>query len=278
MEWKLYHKCWLPQCAPHESPDLSCVMDGSIWRRGGLLARWTSNFDCPEETGWYYIIKDTPFSMEQVNGNARNRLRKGLKNFTVREIVRKEYAEQVCDIYLAAFTQYSATTRPTSSRDEIKAILPRDISMGYRAVGAFSIPDGRLCGFATFRKNSTYYDFSELKALPEAEKLNVNAVLVFGRLEAIKEDIADGIYGCSGETNVVHKTAYQDYLVEKFAFRKVNCHLHLAYNPKIKWMVMALYPFRRLLKGWNVRILDLVYAVLKMEEISRHCKKLRGER
>ena len=27
-----------------------------------LLIRWTTDFDCPEKTEWWYCIKDTPVS------------------------------------------------------------------------------------------------------------------------------------------------------------------------------------------------------------------------
>lgn len=273
--WRLHNCCWVTTCAPHETVDVTKILDSSIWKEGGLFARWTSNFDCQEETGWYFIIKDKPFEMSQINGNARNRLRKGLKNFIVKEIKSSEYVDEICKVYKEAWSQYPVQTRPDMDQVTLCRAIKRNT---YRMVGAFSIDDGRLCGFATFVKEcGSYYAFSELKAIPAMERLNINAALVHGRLEAIKEDLAKGIYGCSGEKNILHETAYQDYLVEKFAFRKVNCHLHMAYNPKIKWVIMFLYPFRRLFGWWNVRILNQVYAVLCMEEIARKCKRLRGE-
>lgn len=271
--WELYNGCWIPTCAPHESPDLSPVKSGAIWREGGWLARWTTDFDCGYDTGWYFIIKDKPFELSQVESKARNRIRRGLKTFTTRLINGVEFYREINEIRNSAYAQYPAKYRPHATLEQELEGMRR-----YRGklIGAFHHETGKLCGFASANRHQSadghgYYSFSELKVLPEYERDNINAALVYGRLDCIKEDLANGWYGCSGETNVLHETSYQTYLVEKFAFKKVYCHLHLAYNPKIRWIIKLLFPFRALLRLSKNKMICKICAVLKMEEVARAC-------
>lgn len=47
-------------------------MDGKPY-----LARWTSSFDCGHETNWWYVIKDTPFDINELKKKRRYEIRKG---------------------------------------------------------------------------------------------------------------------------------------------------------------------------------------------------------
>jgi len=64
-DWKYYNHAMIPTTPPHETPDTSYIENGEIWKhpRKPLMAQWSSNFDCPEETDWWYIIKDEPFDV-----------------------------------------------------------------------------------------------------------------------------------------------------------------------------------------------------------------------
>ena len=64
--WKYYNHAAIPTCAPHEMPDLTPVKDGSIWHIEGknpLLVRYTTDWDCGYDTGWWYLIKEAPFDI-----------------------------------------------------------------------------------------------------------------------------------------------------------------------------------------------------------------------
>ena len=79
--WRYYNHAVVPTCAPHENANLSPIIDGSIWSiKGALLARWTSEFDCEQETNFWYIIKDCPFDISSLKAKRRYEINKGLKN------------------------------------------------------------------------------------------------------------------------------------------------------------------------------------------------------
>lgn len=58
--WKYYNHAAIPTTAPHEKPNMKPLEDGSIWKMAGgkpLFARYCTDWDCKEETEWWYVIK-----------------------------------------------------------------------------------------------------------------------------------------------------------------------------------------------------------------------------
>ena len=63
---------------------------------------------------------------------------------------------------------------------------------------------------------------------------------------------------------------FQDYLEKYFGFRKAYCKLHIVYNPKVKWLIMLMFPIRRfLMKLDGIGKVHQINSVLRMEEIVR---------
>lgn len=65
----------------------------------------------------------------------------------------------------------------------------------------------------------------------------------------------------------------QDYLEKYFSFRKAYCKIHIEYNPRIKWILRLLFPFRKIMKKFDfVGFVHQINSVLKMEELKRRNK------
>lgn len=240
--------------------------------RGGgstpLLARWITDFDCGYETNWWYVIKDDPFDITTLKSKRRYEINKGNKNFEIREILPGEYSEELYNITVAAYETYPASYRPNVVHDKFIGETKR--WSFYKTYGAFSREDGQLCGYAYLSRKGKYISFIVLKARPDREKQAINAAIVNKILEDHREFLASGGYISDGQRNVLHETAFQDYLEKYFGFRKAYCRLHILYNPKIAWSIKALYPFRKILLKFNeIGLVRKMNAVLKMEEIVR---------
>ena len=95
--WRYYNHAAIPTTLPHETPDISPIEDGGIWKLDGspLLARWTTDFDCGYETNWWYIIKDTPFDISALKAKRRYEINKGVKNFEAIVIDPTNYGEEL---------------------------------------------------------------------------------------------------------------------------------------------------------------------------------------
>ena len=125
--------------------------------------------------------------------------------------------------------------------------------------------------YAVLTEYDTYIEFSILRAVPDAERLGINAAMVAGILENYKKELENGIYINDGSRAIRHETAFQDYLEKFFEFRKAYCKLDIAYKRKIALIVKLLYPFRDKISNES-GIGSKISAILKMEEIRRNCQ------
>lgn len=272
--WKSYQHAAIPETAPHEPVNMAPIEDGSIWKIEGsiaLLARWASDWDCDCKTEWWYVIKDTPFDISLLKSKRRYEINKGNKNFDVREINAREYAEDLFKISLAAYSTYPASYRPHLNHDSFVAYFNK--WNDYKQYGAFSREDGSLCGFARLERCDKYIDFAVLKVLPDKERLGINAALIFKILVDHEDFIKSGGYICDGSRSIRHETAFQDYLEKYFLFRKAYCKINVIYRPVFKWLISILFPFRELVKKLGgISNIRKIYSVLRMEEIARSCR------
>ena len=84
--YHLYRKAWRFSGAPHEEPKLNKEEKKVLLKQGGLLVRNTYDFDCQEETSFWYIIKDRFGDMEELSPRVRNKVRHAQNSFNYRLI------------------------------------------------------------------------------------------------------------------------------------------------------------------------------------------------
>lgn len=112
----------MPDCLPHETPDTEVFSDRKLWKQPkwnhALFARYTSDWDCAEETGWYWCIIDKPFDMSQLKSKYRYEIRKALENFDVKIIEPQDFTEELYDITCDAFSSYPESYRNIPKKDE----------------------------------------------------------------------------------------------------------------------------------------------------------------
>ena len=268
--WRYYNHAVIPTTAPHEEVDISPIISNEIWKseEKPLLARWTSDFDCGYETNWWYVIKDNPFDISALKSKRRYEIKKGNKNFSVKEINPAEWCEDIYKVTISAYETYPESYRPQISHDQFIDIV-KNWSF-YRTYGAFSIDDNTLCGYACLLKDGIYIDFCMMKAIPEKEKLGLNAAMVNRILVDHEDFLVNGGYICDGARSIQHETAFQDYLEKYFEFRKAYCKLHIVYSPRYKKLVDLAYKLRNLIKMFDkIPMARKINALMKMEEIYR---------
>lgn len=140
----------------------------------------------------------------------------------------------------------------------------------YSTLGAFCRETGEMAGYALLNEDESWIDFSVLKTKPEYEKYAVNAALCEGILSHYSQFLNAGGIICDGARSISHETNFQDYLEKYFGFRKAYCRLHIQYNPKIKWLVRLLFPFRKVLLSFDeIGSIHKINSIMKMEGFRR---------
>lgn len=272
--WQYYNHAAIPNCAPHESANLKPIQDHSIWKLSGdsvLLARWVSDYNCGEETDWYYCIKNTPFELNELKSKQRYEINKGKKYFDVSVINPQDYINAIYTIQVEAFKSYPKEYRPKLNYNDVKDEVFNEWDNKI-VFAAFDKETNRMASYAIFERKESHIEWSVLKSMPEYEKLKVNAVIIAASLEYFNQDLIQGKYISGGERNISHQTNFQNYLEYLFGFTKVYCKLNIVYRPGIAQIVRIMYPFRKILKEFHFKFFYKMYSVLLMEEIIRKQK------
>ena len=269
--WRYYNHALLPDCAPHEIPDITGMNSREFWtNRSGLaaLARWTSNYDCDTQKNWWYIVKDDLFDISALKAKRRYEINKGKKNFRVEVINPRQYIKELVDIHIKAYEKYPVQYRPKLDRNEFaKEIV--SWTGNIKVFGAFSLESSKLCGFAMIIEAAAYANFSRLKVMPSEERKGINAALVAGMLEAYNDRLESGYYICDGERALFHETQFQDYLEKYFGFRKAYSRLHVRFRFPFSLAIALLEPFRPIIAKLNGSVMKKLNVLLLFKELSQ---------
>ena len=77
------------------------------------------------------------------------------------------------------------------------------------------------------------------------------------------------LYVNDGAKSISHDTNIQEFLENKFNFRKAYCKLEIVYRFDIKMLVFILYPFKQIIFKINNKIFKKLSVLLRHEEIRR---------
>lgn len=266
-KWKYYNHALIPSGEPHKIPDLKELKEAyKCSSRKALFAMWSTEFDCGYETEWWYCIKDSFFDITELKAKRRYEINKGKKNFYVKEINPLEYAEQLFTIYIEASSTYGGSGN-FSFKQFNKKVREYKEKLVY---GAFDINDNCLCGYAILACYDEYMDFQTLKVMPKYENKGVNAAIVASICELLNKKLETSNYYISdGSRAIFHETNFQEYLEKYFGFRKAYCKLNIKYFGLMKYIVITLFPLRKIFSRINIRIFKQINGVLHIEEIRK---------
>lgn len=268
--WKYYNSAALSRCAPHENPDISSIENGDIWKIDGgtpLLARWTTDFDCQNETNWWYVIKEAPYVYDDLSKSQRKHIRQGLKKCYVRQFDAKESVNDVYRVYLEAAQKYQNFSSPMSKERFEVEIKNQCENIDYW--GCFLNETDTMIGYMVIKRNEGYVDLQTAKFSVYYLNQRVSDVMYHQVLDYYLNEL-EMEYINSGERSINHITHTQEYKISNFQYRKVYCKLHIEYNPKIKVFVKLIYPFRKILRVFDgIGFVHKINGVIKMEEVVR---------
>lgn len=268
--WIYYNHGAVPTCAPHEEADTTPIESGEIWNMKGhpLLARWTTDFDCGYETNWWYVVRYAPFDVEHLSKSARKHIRQALKKCSIRRLDAAAHLEELYAVYKAAFEKYETADNQTDAEAFRKSCLA-SLEDGCEYWGGFDAESGALIGYMCVYPFENHAELRTTKLAPAWLHLRVSDALYCTVLTHYLNERGKQ-YVSSGSRNINHVTNTEDYKIHSFGYKRAYCRLHIAYNPKIRWIVKLLYPFRRILgKLDGITKVHQVNAVLKMEALRR---------
>lgn len=229
MNWCDYGLYISPDISPHENPSIEKIPWGEY---KNLIAKWTEDFDCTDQTQFWWVIMDKSFDLSALKAKRRYEITKGNRYFYTKVINPSEYSNDLYDVYLESLQGYKNPPVRTweNYNKQIDAWKKNEACIFF---GVFEKESDRLCGYADIYDHGRYLPISSLKTRASSEKNNVNFALVYGITQYFDSRVKDGAYLCDGSRNSLHETYFQDYLIKYFGFRKAYCHLKLQYRDQL---------------------------------------------
>ena len=270
--WKYYNHAAIPTTAPHENPDLTPLKDGSIWHIEGkkpLLVRYTTDWDCGYDTGWWYLIKDAPFDISTLSSNSRKHIKEAFRKVRVEKIDPKEYVDALYECYHQAYLGYKQADNE-DSYESFKRRCDKSALLGLEFWAGFAQDSGKLVGYLMLGPHEDWIEIYTSKFHPDYLKLRVSDALYAFVLDYYLNNQKKK-YVSSGSRSINHVTNTQEYKEQHFGYRKCYCHLHVLYRPFYKLIFKVLFLLRGIISALGSRftLAHRIVAVLKMEEIAR---------
>lgn len=274
-DWKYYNHAAIPTTAPHENPDLTPLKDERIWHIEGkkpLLVRYTTDWDCGYDTGWWYLIREAPFDIITLSGNSRKHIKEAFRKVRVEKINPKDYVDALYECYHQAYLKYKQADNEASYESFGKKCEKAN-SNGIDCWAGFSIETGKLVGYMTVGLHEEWCEIYTSKFHPGYLKLRASDALYATTLDYYL-NVRKKKYVSSGSRSINHVTNTQEYKEQHFEYRKCFCKLHLVYRNDVKYVFKLLYLLRPVISfvGRRFSLLHRISAILKMEEIAREEK------
>ena len=270
--WCYYNHSVVPTTAPHEEPDLSPIEDGSIWHIDGqkpLFVRYTTDWDCGFDTGWWYVIKDAPFDIESLSKSSRKHIRSALRKVRVERINPSEHFSELFECYKQACQKYKLADNLFSFESFQKYYINAEAEKIAFWAG-FSMQDNKLVGYMTVKQNQCWSEICAAKFDPRFLNLQISDALYASVLDYYLNKQGNK-YISSGSRSINHLTNTQEYKEQHFNYRKCYCRLNIVYRPDVKKIVKILYPLRYIINllGRFSGVFHQISGVLTMESIVR---------
>lgn len=257
--YRLYKGAWIFERDPHTEKKLSSEDVKSLFSQGGLMIRNTYDFDCGQETSFWFVIKDSFDGMEELSSKMRNQVKKCFKTMKVEMISAEELKASGYSVFVKASESYRIKTVPPTKEEFLARI---DHAEENEFWGCYDKETNKLVAFSMNCVSDESCEYRTMKAIPAFQKLYAYYGLIYEMNRYYLEErrlkyVNDGGRSITNHSNI------QPFLINKFNFRKAFCHFDIHYKWWLELVVKALYPFRKVLK------LGKVQSLLNMEAMVR---------
>ena len=258
----LYRNAWRYDGPPHQEPKLKKNEWKALLKKGGLLVRNTYDFDCADETSFWYVIKDRFGGFDELPSTERNRVRRAQKDLRFELVSPELVRKQGWSILKATYEDYAVADRKMDEQ-VFQQYLDHCDERLFDFWGVFD--QDRLIGFCTvWLWSADSCEYGLIGILPEYKHNNTYPYYgLFYRMNEHYLAEKGFRYVADGARSITEHSHIQEELIKKYRFRKAYCHLEVHYNWWMKLAVTILYPFRKLIKMPKVK------AILNMESMQR---------
>ncbi len=264
-DYKLYKGAWVYLGKPHEETCLTSQQIKELLKRGGGgMVRNCYDYDCSDDTAFWYVIKDSFGGMDELSSKVRNMVRRAEKMLDIRRIGKDCLLEQGYRVYCLACENYRVKSTIVGE-DAFRERILAHADDQYEYWACFDKEQGNLVAYSINAVDSDWVNYETFKSDPKY--LRGGYYPFYGLLYEMNRYYLEDrrmLYVYDGTRSITQHSNIQSFLIDKFRFRKAYCRLQIGYVWWMKLVVYMLYPFRRLISNNSVR------AVLNQEAMRRN--------
>ena len=260
--YKLYKGAWVAE-DPLREAHLTEDECNAILNGGGYLVRNVYDFDCGEETSFWYVIKDKFGGMEELSSKKRNQVRKSFKMCDVRMVSREEMLAQGYEVHASSAESYKIKA-VVPSVEEYERGLSVENAKTHDYWAAFDKETRKMIAFSINYVHGEICDYETMKAIPSYQKSHYPYYGLLYEMNRYYLEEKGLNFVNDGARSITNHSNVQPFLIDTFNFRKAYCRLNLTYKWWFGIIVKSLYPFRRFIK------ITKVQAILNMEAMARN--------
>lgn len=259
--YRLYHGAWVYCGNASQEGILTHSQAEGLLRKGGMMVRNIYDYDCCDETSFWYIVKDAFEDLSQYSTSVRGNIRKSLRTYDYKAIPVDEFIELAYPVYYEAMVNYRVKAVPDSKTKFAKDCRMRNNAEYWIGIDKIS---GEAAVIAVSVINGDTYEEQVLKTRPKF--MHNSSYPTYGLLYEMSRhcflDLGLKVINIGARSLTEHSNI-QEFLIHKFHYRKAYCRLRVFYKPWLHLVVKLLYPFRRCISISKVR------SVLRMEAMCR---------
>lgn len=260
--YTLYKGAWISK-DPTNEKHLSDNECASILNNGGYLVRNVFDFDCDEETSFWYVIKDKFGGMEELSTKKRNQVRKSFKMCDVMKVSRDDMLTQAYEVHALAAEGYKIKA-VVPSVEEFRRRFSKDNVMNQEYWAAFDKNTKKMIAFSINNIHDNICDYETMKAIPLFQKTHYPFYGLLYEMNRYYLEEKGLRFVNDGARSITNHSNVQPLLINTFNFRKAYCRLDIKYKWWFGIIVKTLFPFRKIIRNPKVQ------AVLNMEAMARN--------
>ena len=266
--WYNYQKMLIPNASPERAISIDTKkISKDLNSSTAYLARWTTNFDKQKKSNFWYIICDMYDGFKFLKKSTKSEIKRGKKNCHVKIVDEEWIFKYGYEIFIEANKKYGSSSIHSSEKDYIENLKKNLKTKNLDIWSIESLDNHKKYGYAIVKKNKNSVELSVLKINPKYLYLRLSYYFLFRALEYyLKENDFNHIN--AGSRNILHKTNFQEFLVQKFNFRRAYCDIHIIYKKRTLIFIYLI----RLISFLKFEILltynSKIYALFLQDKIS----------
>ena len=255
-QYRKYQYGLIYKCAAHTEKKLSDIEARQLLKTyNALFVRNVYDWDCKEETSFWYVIQDAPIGIESLHSKCRNQVRRSYKTllFNMLDVNRGGVIDDLYEVYISSFARYKIQTSAPMEKDEF-TLHVTGVSKVADFWGAFDKETEKLIAYAEVVIQGNAAKYSALKAIPEDMTGTYPFYGLLFEMNRYYIEEKGFLYVTDGARSITEHSNIQSFL-EKFNFRRAYCHFKITYVWWLGLIVKMLYPLRSIIKNQKFDIL-----------------------